>query len=72
MPDYIPQRDAEYNTWITNFQFYVAAHAAELGLTPAQALEVLNAKTIWALSYSAHIAAREAAGVLLGDGIGRG
>jgi hypothetical protein len=60
--DYIPKRDAEYNTWISNFQMYAAAHAAELGLTPAQALELLQAKTMWGLSYSAHIAAREAAG----------
>jgi hypothetical protein len=62
MPDYIPQGDAEFNTWISNFQAYVAAHTVELGLTPAQALEVLNAKTLWGLSYSNHIAAREAAG----------
>ena len=60
--DYIPKGDAVYNTWISNFQAYVAAHAVELGLTPAQALEVLNAKTMWGLSYSNHIAAREAAG----------
>jgi hypothetical protein len=60
--DYIPKGDAEYNTWISNFQAYVAAHAVELGLTPAQALEVLNAKTMWGLSYTTHIAAREAAG----------
>jgi hypothetical protein len=60
--DYIPKRDSEFNTWISNFQTYVAAHAVELGLTPAQALEVLNAKTMWGLSYTNHIAAREAAG----------
>jgi hypothetical protein len=60
--DFIPAKDAEFNTWISNFQAYVAAHAVELGLTPAQALEVLNAKTMWGLSYTNHIAAREAAG----------
>jgi len=60
--DFIPAKDSEFDTWISNFQAYVAAHAAELGLTPAQALEVLNAKTMWGLSYSNHIAAREAAG----------
>ena len=60
--DYIPKRDSEFDTWISNFQTYVAAHAVELGLTPAQALEVLQAKTMWGLSYSNHIAAREAAG----------
>ena len=62
MADYLPTKDSEFNTWISNFQAYVAAHAVELGLTPAQALEVLNAKTMWGLSYSNHIAAREAAG----------
>jgi hypothetical protein len=62
MSDYLPRTDAEFDTWISNFQAYVAAHAVELGLTPAQALEVLNAKTMWGLSYSNHIAAREAAG----------
>jgi len=60
--DYIPKRDSDFDTWISNFQTYVAAHAAELGLTPAQALEVLQAKTMWGLSYTNHIAAREAAG----------
>jgi len=60
--DFIPTKDSEFDTWISNFQAYVAAHAVELGLTPAQALEVLNAKTMWGLSYSNHIAAREAAG----------
>jgi hypothetical protein len=60
--DFIPAKDSEFDTWISNFQAYVAAHAVELGLTPAQALEVLNAKTMWGLSYSNHIAAREAAG----------
>jgi hypothetical protein len=62
MSDYLPRTDAEFDTWISNFQTYVAAHAVELGLTPAQALEVLNAKTMWGLSYTNHIAAREAAG----------
>ena len=62
MADYLPAKDAEFDTWISNFQAYVAAHAVELGLTPAQALEVLNAKTMWGLSYTNHIAAREAAG----------
>jgi len=62
MSDYLPRTDAEFDTWISNFQTYVAAHAVELGLTPAQAVEVLQAKTMWGLSYSNHIAAREAAG----------
>lgn len=42
--DYLPPRDPEFNDWFTAFQLYTAAHAAELGLTPAQALEIQTAK----------------------------
>jgi hypothetical protein len=59
--DYIPKGDAEFDTWFANYQAYIAANAAALGLSPAQALEVLNAKTMWGLSYSNHIAAQAAA-----------
>ena len=61
MPSYIPSRDPEFNDWFANFQQYVAANAAALGLSPAQALEILNAKVNWALAYSNHIVARDAA-----------
>jgi len=61
MPDYIPQGDAEFDTWFANYQAYLAAHVAELGLTPAQALAVLGAKTMWGLSYSNHITSQAAA-----------
>jgi hypothetical protein len=59
--DYIPKGDAEFDTWFANYQAYIAANAAALGLSPAQALEVLNVKTMWGLSYSNHIAAQAAA-----------
>jgi imidazolonepropionase-like amidohydrolase len=47
MPGYIPPRDPEFDAWFANFQQYTAAHAAELGLTPAQALEIQTAKAAW-------------------------
>ena len=59
--DYIPKGDAAFDTWFANYQAYLAANAAALGLSPAQALEVLNHKTLWALAYSNHIAGQAAA-----------
>jgi len=59
--DYIPHQDDAFNTWFTNYQLYTAAHTAELGLTPAQALEIQTAKATWGLSYSNHIVTRDAA-----------
>jgi len=59
--DFIPKPDPAFDDWFQKYQLYLAAHVAELGLTPAEALEVLNAKTLWALSYSNHLAAHDAA-----------
>jgi hypothetical protein len=59
--DYLPPRDPEFNDWYTAFQLYTAAHAAELGLTPAQALEIQTIKASWGLAYSNNITAQNAA-----------
>jgi len=59
--DFIPKPDPEFNNWFATYQFYLAAHVVELGLTPAEALDVLNAKTLWSLGYSNHLAAHDAA-----------
>ena len=61
MGDYIPHPDDAFNTWFAGYQAYVAANFAALGLTPAEALDVLNVKTLWAVSYSNHIATQAAA-----------
>jgi hypothetical protein len=61
MADFIPRTDAEFNVWFTNFQLYTAAHAAELGLSPDQALEIQTFKAAWGLAYTGHIAAQDAA-----------
>ena len=61
MGDYIPKGDAGFDTWFANYQAYIAANAAALGLSPAQALEVLNVKVVWSMAYSGHIAAQAAA-----------
>jgi len=60
MPNYIPSPDAEFDAWFQNYQQYVVANAAALGLTPAQALEVQTAKINWSLGYSNLISARNA------------
>ncbi len=61
MSHYIPDRDPEFDVWFTNFQLYTAAHAAELGLTPAQALEIQVSKATWGLAYNNHIASKNKA-----------
>ena len=50
--DFIPAPDDAFDTWFAAYQQYVAANFAALGLTPAEALDVLNAKTLWSLGYS--------------------
>jgi len=61
MGDFIPRTDPEFNNWFSNFQAYTAAHAAELGLSPAQALEIQTAKATWGLTYSNHLTLQDAA-----------
>jgi hypothetical protein len=58
--NYIPSPDPAFDAWFQNYQQYVVANAAALGLTPAQALEVQTAKINWNLSYSNLISARNA------------
>jgi hypothetical protein len=61
MPDFIPKADADFDHWFANFQTYTAAHTAELGLSPAQALEIQTAKANWGLAYSNHLVSQDAA-----------
>jgi hypothetical protein len=59
--DFIPDPDAAFDDWFQKYQFYLVAHAAELGLTPAEALDVQTLKINWSLGYSAHLVAKDAA-----------
>jgi len=61
MPDFIPRPDPAFNDWFQKYQLYLVAHAAELGLTPAEALDVQTLKINWSLAYSNHLAAHDAA-----------
>jgi hypothetical protein len=61
MPNYIPRPDPAFDDWFQKYQLYLAAHVAELGLTPAEALEVQTVKVNWSLGYSNHLAAQDAA-----------
>ena len=61
MPDYLPAPDAEFEEWFAGFLAYCVAHQAELGLTPADILEIQVAKATWSVAYSQHLAAQNAA-----------
>ena len=50
--DFIPDPDAEFDTWFAAYMTYAVANAAALGLTPAEALEIQTAKINWSLGYS--------------------
>ena len=59
--DFIPKPDPAFDDWFQKYQLYLVAHAVELGLTPAEALEVQTAKINWSLGYSNHLVAHDAA-----------
>jgi hypothetical protein len=48
MPDYIPNSDADFNTWQENFYAYAAANLAALGLTAADLAPITAAQSAWA------------------------
>ncbi len=62
MPDYIPQADAAFDTWQTNYVTAFAANAAALGFDPLVDVPALTAvQTVWNGSYAAHTTAQAAA-----------
>lgn len=61
MPDYLPTRDADFDEWFARFLQYCVDHAAELGLTPADLLEIQGAKIAFSLAYSNYQVAHNAA-----------
>ncbi len=55
MPDYIPQADAAFDTWQTNYVTAFAANAAALGFDPlADVATLISAQGLWTTSYAAH------------------
>jgi hypothetical protein len=63
MADYIPNPDAEFNTWQDNLYKYASANLADLGLTAADLTPITTARSAWATTYSDHIAKQAAAQV---------
>ena len=59
--DYIPNSDADFHTWLHNFQNYATANLAPLGLTTADQTALQNVITAWEAAYNAHAAAQAAA-----------
>ncbi|MBN1560379.1 hypothetical protein JW998_09025 [candidate division KSB1 bacterium] len=59
--DYIPRPDAEFDEWLANFNTYLQAHGAEVGLSEAQLLEIASANTNWHDAYTAQLAAQATA-----------
>jgi hypothetical protein len=61
MADYIPNSDADFNSWQANFITYVDTNQAALGLTAADMLPLTTAQSDWTNNYTAHVAAQAAA-----------
>jgi hypothetical protein len=57
MADYIPNNDAMYRSWLTNFQAYAAAHAAALGLSGDDTLFIGGSLQDFETADDAHVAA---------------
>lgn len=61
MADYLPQNDAEFDSWQQNFATYAAGKQSELGLVAADLTPLTAAQTAWAGAYAAHVSAQAAA-----------
>ncbi len=61
LPNYIPSRDTDFNSWADNFSSLLTANPPLYGLTPADAVVVAAAVASWDAAYAAAI-----------DGITRG
>lgn len=51
--NYIPARDADYNTWLNAYSTYLDANYAALGVTAPQAANMASLVTIWNAAYIA-------------------
>ena len=61
MPDYLPARDGDFDSWQVNFMTYASAHTAALGLTPADITPLTAIQTSWTADLAANTAAQNAA-----------
>lgn len=61
MADYIPDSDAEFNTWLQNFTHYASGRLAELGLVAADLAPLTAAQSDWDTAYSDSVATQAAA-----------
>ncbi len=61
MPDYIPARDGDFDTWQNTFLTYAAANVAALGLEVGDITALGNLQTTWTTNYAAQQAALAAA-----------
>jgi hypothetical protein len=58
MSDFIPRSDANFDTWLVQFNTAFASIAASLGFAPADAATINSAKTSWQTDYTTHITAQ--------------
>lgn len=58
MPDFIPNSDAEFDTWFSNFMFMLDKKTAALGLTASEIAPLTAEHTGWNTDYPAFITAR--------------
>lgn len=61
MADYIPNTDADFNTWQDNLYKYASDNLAALGLTAADLTPITASRSTWMTTYSDHVAAQAAA-----------
>jgi hypothetical protein len=59
--DFIPRTDSSFKAWFDTFTDYALAHAAALGLSPAQVAELVAKRAAWDAGFGRHIEARNAA-----------
>lgn len=61
MADYIPTNDADFNVWQQNYTTTANANLAALGLVASDMTPITAAATVWASSYTSHVAAQASA-----------
>lgn len=55
MADYVPNTDADFNTWQDNLYKYASDHLAELRLTAADLAPITAARSGWTTTFADHI-----------------
>lgn len=58
MSDFIPKRDAEFDTWLNQFSTTFTAIGGTLGFSPGDIATITSARTAWQTDYNAHINAQ--------------